>query len=188
VDHQIEDDVDIERTGREYAKAVRLKKHGPRKALSYRKHSRIKALEVTGLDDTGFFCPLDKIISLLKICGQGFFNEHVDSGVKKLSGHGVMMHSGHGDAGGIEIEIGGEELFDGWKNRNLVLRRSFLGASRIGLDGGNKRYAFTGQFQFAIDAEMIAAECARAGNGYAQLACTGYFAASFTCGASGDSP
>jgi hypothetical protein len=68
------------------------------------------------------------------------------------------------------------------------LLRGFLSASRIGLDGGNKCYAFTGQFQFAIDPEMIAAECADAGNGNAQLACAGYFAASFTCGASGDSP
>jgi hypothetical protein len=167
---------------------VRLKKHGPRELLSDGKHRRIEAFKVAGLDDAVFFCPLDEIIGLLKIRGQRFFNQQVDAGVEKLGGDGVMMHGGHGHAGGVEIEIGSQELFDGGKNRNLVLCRSFVGACRIGLDGRNKGYAFSGQFQFAIDAEMIAAECARAGNGNAQLTSADYFAASFSCIGSGDFP
>jgi hypothetical protein len=167
---------------------MRLKKHRSRQALSNGKHCRVEPFKVARLDDAVFFRPFDKIIRLLKCCSQRFFNQQVDAGVKQFGRNGMMVHGWHGDGGGVEIEIGGEKFFDRGKNRNLVLSCSFLGASPIGFDRGNQRYAFTGQFQFAIDPEMIAAECARARNGNAQLACTGYFAASFSFGASGDFP
>jgi hypothetical protein len=168
---------------------MRLKKHGPRQALSNGQHRGIEAFKVAWLDDAArSFRTGDKVVGLGEICRQWFFYEQVDAGVEQLSGDRVMMDRGHGDAGGLKIEIGGEQLADGSKDRNLVLCRGFLGASRIGLDGGNQRYAFIGRFQFAVDAEMIAAECACARNCNAQLASAGYFAASFSCEASGDFP
>jgi len=189
VDHEVEDDVNIEGTGREDAEAMRLKEHGALETRGDRKHRGIEALEVAGLNDKlSAFGAGNEVVGLGEICGQGLFDEQVDAGIEEPHGDGVMMDGRHGDAGSIEIEIGGEEFFDGGKDRDLVLRGCFPGASRIGLDGGNKRDALTGRFQFAIDAEMVAAECARAGDGDAQLISAGYCAASFSCGASRDSP
>jgi hypothetical protein len=145
-----------------------LKKHGALETWGDGENGGVEALKVAGLDDaTGIFGTNDEVVGLGEICGQGLFDEQVDAGVEEQSGDGVMMDGRHGHAGRIEIEIGGEEFFDRGKDRDLVLRGCFPGASRIGLDGGNKRDTFTGRFQFAIDTEMVAAECARSGDGNA---------------------
>jgi hypothetical protein len=189
VDHEVENDVDIEGAGSENAEAVRFKKHGASEALGNGQHSRIEALKVTRLDEAaGSFRTGDEIVCLGDICGQRFFNQHVDARVEQLRSDRVMMDRGNGHAGRIEIEIGGQEPFNRRKDGNLVLLGGFLGASRIWFDRRDKRNAFTGRFQFAVDAEMIAAECACARNCNAQLASAGYFAASFSCEASGDFP
>jgi hypothetical protein len=52
VDHEVEYDVDIERTGSEDAEAMRLKKHGPREALGNAEHCWIEAFEMAGLNNT----------------------------------------------------------------------------------------------------------------------------------------
>jgi hypothetical protein len=165
-----------------------LKKHGPGEAPGDGKYRRIEALKVARLDDTtGSFGACDQVVGLGKICGQGLFDQQVNAGIEQSSSDGMMMDGGHCDAGGLNIEVSSEKFSHGGKNRNLELRRGLLGASRIRLDCRNQRCAFTGRLQFAIHAEMIAAECACAGNSNAQLACTRYFAASFSCGAFGES-
>jgi hypothetical protein len=66
----------------------------------------------------------------------------------------------------------------------LALGRDLFGAPQVRLNGCNQRYTEPGGLKLAIDAQMVAPECAGPGHGGADdgLAC--YFAASF----SGDSP
>jgi hypothetical protein len=92
---------------------MRLKKHGPREALGNGENGGVKALKVAGLDDaTGIFGTDDEVVGFGEICGQGFFDKQVDAGVEEQSGDGVMMDGGHGNAGCVEIQVGGEEFFD----------------------------------------------------------------------------
>ncbi|HTW78191.1 MAG TPA: hypothetical protein VME23_01480 [Terracidiphilus sp.] len=168
---------------------MRFKKHGPLEARRHCEHGGVEALEMAGLNNSAnTFSARDQVVGFGEICGQGFFDEQVDAGIEEICGDGIMMNGWNGDAGGVEIEVRSEEFADRVKNRDLVLCSGFMGAGRIGFDGGNESYGLTGRFKFAIDAEVIAAKCARAGNGNAQLASAGYFATSFSGSLSPASP
>src|ERR1700743_1953251 len=106
MDHEIEDDVDIERARGEDGKTMRLKKHGATQADFSSEYRRIEALKMTGLQNTAvFLSQSDEIICFRKAGGKGFFDEEVKARIKQCGGHRMMMHRGHGDGGGIEREI-----------------------------------------------------------------------------------
>ena len=85
-----------------------------------------------------------------------------------------MVHGGHGHAGGVEPEIGPQQLVDGGKDRDRVLAGGVCGAGWVGLDGGGQSYALVGRLQLAEHAQMIAAKGACAGNDNAQSGLRGY--------------
>lgn len=67
-------------------------------------------------------------------------------------------------------DIGCQQFLDGSKDRDRVFGFSLSGAGRVRLNGRDQRNALTSQFQFAIDAEMIAAKCAGSNDGDATIA------------------
>jgi hypothetical protein len=77
----------------------------------------------------------------------------------------VVVHGGNGDGGGVDVKIGGEQLVDGGEDGDGVFGSGVSGAGRIWLDGGNESYTLARQFEFAVDAEMVLAERACAGDG-----------------------
>lgn len=81
----------------------------------------------------------------------------------------MMMHGGHGDRGGVEIEIGGEEILHRGIDRDAVLRLRLCGARGVRLESGDKLDACSGILELAVDAEMVAPEGSAACHGYTQL-------------------
>jgi hypothetical protein len=80
------------------------------------------------------------------------------------------MDCGDGDGGCVEMQICAEQFFDGIEDGDRKFRSCLRGARAVGLDSGDKGHTLAGSLQIAVDTKMIAAECAGANNGYAQLA------------------
>ena len=114
MNHEVENDIDIERARREDGEPVRLKEHGPPDFWLDRKDGGIEALEMARLQDAlAFLSAGDEVVGLRKAGGEGLFNQEVESSFEQSRGHGVMMHSGHGDGCGVEVQIGGQQLLNG---------------------------------------------------------------------------
>jgi hypothetical protein len=136
----------------------------------------VEALEVAGLEDAVTTVRAgDEIVGLGEGGGERLFDEQIEAGVEELRGHGVVKDRGHGDRGGVEMKVGGEQGLGSGEDRNSVLGGVVLGAGGIGIDGGNQGDRLTGLFQLAIDAEVILAEGAAARDGNAQLLSGSYF-------------
>jgi len=74
VNHEIEDDIDIEGTGGEDTEAVGLKKHGPVKALEGGTNGGVEALQVADLQDAVFGTgELEDAVGISEVIGKRFF-------------------------------------------------------------------------------------------------------------------
>ncbi len=92
----------------------------------------------------------------------------------------MMVHSGNGDAGGVEMEIGRQQFVHGREDGNCILGCRVGGAGAVGFDGCHQRNAEPGLLQFAVNTKMIATKSPGSGYGYAQNGSTRYFAAPFS--------
>jgi len=82
VDHEVEDDVDVERAGGEDGKPVGLKEHGAAQFGLDGEHGGVEALEVAGLQNAAAFggSP-DEVVSFGKCRDQRLFDEKVEARV-----------------------------------------------------------------------------------------------------------
>ena len=91
VDHEVEDDVDIESAWAEDAEAVGLEEHGVVDAGGEGGNGGIEALEVTDLDEALMLIgEADEGICLGEGGSDGLFDEHVQAGVQKASRYVVV--------------------------------------------------------------------------------------------------
>ena len=170
MDHEIQDDVDIERPRSEDAEAMRLEEHGPVESGDGGGDSRVEALEMAdGHDAAVGLSQAEDMVRLGQGGGEGFFNEDVEAGEQELLGYGCVMHCGHADGCGVERQVSGEEI---WKRRegwNGVRRGESRAAPGVGFDERGELNEFrVSKFQLAIDAEVIAPEGASANDSNAQ--------------------
>ena len=165
VDHEIEDDIDIEGARGEDAEAVRLKEHGSAEVALHGEDGGIEAFEMSGLKDASVTPGEgDELVGLGERSGEGFFDEAVDAGGEKLRGDGAVMDGGHGDDGSVESEIGRERGIDGGEDGNAVAFGDRGGARRIRLNGGDEGSLG----HLAEDAQMVAPEGSGADHGDAR--------------------
>lgn len=153
---------------------MRLKKHGASQLRLDGEHGWVEALEMTGLKDALLlFGERDEFISFGECGREWFLDEHIEAGFEQCAGYCVMLHGGHGDAGGIEVQVGAEQFFCRSEDGNGVLCRRLRGSRGIRLNGRYEGYGNPGRFKLAIDTKMVAAKGARAGNSDARdgLAC-----------------
>ncbi len=80
VDHEVEDDIDIERAGREDAEAVRLKKHGLVEVRGDGRDSRVETLEMANLKDAAVcFSQRDESVCFFDGGDERLFHKDVDA-------------------------------------------------------------------------------------------------------------
>ena len=178
MNHQVEDHVHIEGAGREDREPVGLKKHGTAEIGLDGEDGGIETLQMAGLEDAVAIRGSGKqVVGFGQRCGEGLFDQQVEAGFEQRRGYGVVMDGGNGNSGGVEAEIGGEQCRHVWKNGEVVFGGGFGGAGGVGLDGGDQGATLPGGLKLTVDAEMVAAKCAGAGDGDTEdgLAC--YFAA-----------
>ena len=80
VDHEVEDDVDIEGAWRENGKPVSLEEHGAAKQRREGLHGRVEALEVADHEGAAVFAgKTEKVVGLGEGGGDGFLDQDVDA-------------------------------------------------------------------------------------------------------------
>jgi hypothetical protein len=141
VNHQVENYVDIERTGGEDGKPVSLKEHGAAEFGLDGEHGRVEALKVSGLQDAAAFGGAsDEVVGLGEGGDQGLFDEQVEARVEEGRGYRMMVDGGNGDGGRVQAEIGAKEFIDRCEDGDGEFGGGFGGADGIRLDGGDQGY------------------------------------------------
>ncbi len=170
VDHEVEDDVDVEGARGEDAEAVGLEEHGLVECGEGGGDGGVEAFEVADGDDAGVVLrESDDVIGFGESGGEGFFDEDVDVGGEELLRDVGVVDGGDADGGGAEGEPGVEEIGDGGEGGDVAGGGEGAAAAGVGFDErGELNEAGIGLFELAIDAEMIAPEGAGADDGYAQ--------------------
>ena len=81
MDHEVEDDIDIEGTGGEDAEAVRLKKHGAVEQRANGLDGGIETFEMADLQDALVMGrEMDEVVGFFEGGSEGLFDEDIDTG------------------------------------------------------------------------------------------------------------
>ena len=141
MDHEVQDDVDVERARGEDGQPVRLKEHWPGEAAERGIDGRIEALEMPGSKDAAVAARRRKQpIGFGERGGEGLFDEQIEAGLKQLAGDGGMRDGRHTNGRGMETEICREKLIDGRKARDRVLGDGGGAGDRVGFDNGGQHH------------------------------------------------
>ncbi len=109
VDHEVEDDVDVEGAGSEDAEPVGLEEHGLVERCEGGGDGGVEALEVADGDDAAVgLREGEDVVGLGEGGGEGLFDEDVEAGEEELIGDGGVMDGGDADGRGVEREVGGQ--------------------------------------------------------------------------------
>ncbi len=102
VDHEVEDDVDVERAWGEDAEAVGLEEHGAVEGGEGGGDGGVEAFEMADGDDAGVLVGEgEDVVGLGEGGGEGFFDEDVEVGAEELSGDGGVVGGGDADGRGV---------------------------------------------------------------------------------------
>jgi hypothetical protein len=178
VDHEVEDDVYVERAGRKDGEPVSLKKHGAAELGLDGEDGGVEALQMSGLEDSAvLFGEADEVVGFGEGGGEGLFDKEVEAGFEERGGYSMVLDGGDGDGGCVELEVGGEQGGDVGEDGDSVLGSGLGGPGGVGVDGGSEGDGLAGILQFTIDAEVVAAKGACAANSDAQDGIACYFEA-----------
>ncbi|HLZ97274.1 MAG TPA: hypothetical protein VKP66_04955 [Steroidobacteraceae bacterium] len=163
MDHEVEDDVDIEAAGAEDAEAVDFEKQGLAGDFFERDDSGVEALEVADLEDAGVgIGGVDEAVGGGEVGGDGLFDKDVDTGFEERAGYVGVGGGGDGDDGGVDFS---GELAGIGEGEAGVGGGDFSGAGGIGVDDGDE----LGAGGLADNAHVVAAEFTDADYGYADF-------------------
>ena len=162
VDHHVVDDVDVEAARRKNAEAMDFEKHRARDDFSDGDDGGIEAFDVADLKNaaTAFRCG-DERVGFVERCGDGLFDEHVDSGCEDAGADARVLGCRNGEADGVDAI--GRECVEVAKNAGAEFRSNFLRAFGVGIDDADELSAF----DFAPDANVVASEIADADDSHA---------------------
>ena len=165
VDHEVEDDIDVEGARAERAEAVDLEEHRAGDDGQGGDDGGIEALEVADLDDAaGGAGGGDDVVGFRQGGGERLFDEQVHAALQQRLGDFGVMNGGDGDGGGVEVG-GIQQLGDGAEGAGAVLGGEGLGAGGVGVDHGGEFDRAAVLLQLVINARVIAPECAGADDG-----------------------
>lgn len=163
VDHEVEDDVDVERAGGEDAEAVALKKHGSVEMRDRCGDGGVEAFEVAYLQDAVVVVGEgDEGVCLCERGGDRFFDQGVDACGEKLCSCCGVMDRRDADAGCLNLQVSGEHFVDGGEGGKAVLGGEASAGGGVLIDQGHE----FSLWEIAVDAEVVFAEGACAYDDY----------------------
>ena len=162
MNHHVVHDVDVEAARRKNAEAMDFKKHRARDDFSNRDDSGIEAFDVADLKNAAAaFRSGDERVSFVERCGDGLFDEDINSRCKNARADACVLGCRDGEADGVDAI--GRKSVQVAKNARAKFRGNFLRAFGIGVDDADE----LGAFDFAPDANVVASEIADADDSYA---------------------
>jgi len=165
VNHEIENDIDIERPGSEHAEPVDFKKHRLSDKRRRSPNRWIEAFQVSDLSDAvQAFGQAKQFVSFRQRRGQWFFHQHFDPGFHQ-GPRGLQMPDGWNRyRGGLHLAVSGHQLLDRSECAAAEFGGNRVSTRHVGIDNTYQTDGFTLLRQLVIDAGMIAAKSARADN------------------------
>ncbi len=158
MDHEVQDDVNVEGAWAEDAESMCLKEHGAIRDGSEGSNSGVEALKVPDLKNAlPVVCDTDERVGLRQGRGDGLFNENMDAGEKELGSDVGMREGGNADRGGVDRQ-GGKTVSDASEDGKGHLGGEGACALLGGLNEGDQRDRVAGVFEFAVDANVVAPE------------------------------
>ena len=141
---------------------MNFEKHGARDNFSNGDDGGIETLDVADLKDAAaaFRCA-DERVGFVEGCGNGLFDEDVNSGCEDAGADARVFGSGHCEADGVDAV--GRERIEVAENARAEFRGNFLRAFGVGINDADELSAF----DFAPDANVVASEIANADDSYA---------------------
>src|SRR5437868_9404190 len=104
VDHQVEDDINIERARREDAEPMDFEEHWLGQQRYRGAHRRVEALELPHLNGAArALGEADELVSFGQRSDQGLLNQDVNPRLHQGAGNFQMRNSRHGDDGGVRL-------------------------------------------------------------------------------------
>ncbi len=162
VDHHVVNDVDVEAARRKNAEAMDFEKHRARDDFSDGDDGGIEAFDVADLKNAAAaFCGGDERVGFVERCGDGLFDEYVNSGCEDAGADARVLGGWDGEADGVDAI--GRERVEVAKNAGAEFRCNFLRAVGVGIDDADK----LGAFDFAPDANVVTPEIADTDDSYA---------------------
>ena len=163
MNHEIEDDVHIERPGSEYAEPVNFKKHGLRDERRRGPDRRIEAFQVSDLaDPIQTLRQANQFVGFGQRRGERLFNQHIDSSFHQRPGGLEVQHRGNSDGGCLHLAVGGHQLFDGSESAAAEFAGDGVGAGHVRIHHAHQADRFPLLRQLVIDAGVVASEGAHA--------------------------
>lgn len=162
VNHEVENDVDVERARAENAEAMRLKEHGVIEERASGSDGGIEALEMAGLEDAVVGgSGVDEMGGFGNAGGDGLFNEDVNACLEKSLRYGEMRGGGRANGGGVEGDVAAQTGGETLRERRVDGDGRFSGSSGarwVGLDNSGEMDGCAFLLECLIDAQMVAAK------------------------------
>src|SRR6202011_4051192 len=166
VDHEIEHHIHVERTWREHAEPVHLKKHGLRQQRNGGTDSRIEALQVPDLSNSFVVRgELDQFVGLGEGRSQWFLDQNVYARCHERAGDRKMVCGGRRYRCRPDFAVRTEHLFQGPEGAAAELAGHGIGAVQIRIYNPHQAYRFTLLLEFSVNASMISSEDAHSHHG-----------------------
>ncbi len=175
VDHEVEDDVDVEGAGGEDAEPVGLEEHGLMERGEGGGDGGVEAFQMAdGEDAVVGLSEGDEVVGFGEGGGEGLLDEDIEV-CKELFGDGGVVEGGDADGSCVEGEVGGEDVGDGGEGGDVVGGGEGGAPLGEGIDeSGELDEMRVSELEFAIDAKVIAPEGTGADDGDAKRR-HGYF-------------
>ena len=159
VNHEVEDDIDIERARREDAQAVDFEKHRVSDDGERGADGGIEALEMSDLRDAFVLGgEVDEFVGFVKRSCERLFDEDVDAGFHELARDMYVMNCGSGDRRCLQFAVRGEHLQDGAEGLAGKFAGDGICAGGVGIDDAEKADGLALLFEFFVDAGVVASE------------------------------
>ena len=166
VNHEVEDDINIQGAGSKDAETVRLKKHGVVEEWADGLYSGIEALQMPRLQNAAKLSgEADEMVSLCQCGSDGLFDEDIDPSGEEGCGHLSMVGCGHGDRSGMKAGLSGQQRLNRRIGGDGVFRRERGRTRSIWLNERGQLQGWVRSGQLMPDAQVIFAEGSAAENG-----------------------
>ncbi len=114
-----------------------LEEHGAGEAGKGGSDGGVEALEVAGSENTAAGCGKgDELVGFGEGGGEGFFDQNVEICFEELRSDWRMGRGRNGDRGGLQVEVGGEEIVDGGEAGDVVAEGGVRPGLRVRVDDG----------------------------------------------------
>ena len=167
MNHEIKNDVDIERARGKDAEPVNFEKHGLSDERGDSPNRRVEPFEMPDLaDTTQALGQANQFVGVGERGGQGLFNQHIDPTLHQDASDLKMAQGGYSHRRGMDFAVRRVHLFNRTEGSTAKFVSDDFGLAHVGIDHPHQADWFTLLGKLLVDAGVITAEGPNTDYGY----------------------